>query len=265
MTLWRRHPEGSTQLVLAERDQRRPTHLLQRGDFLKPANTVEPGVPAFLNPLPKDAGVTRLAFAKWLVDRDAPTPARSLVNRVWQAYFGTGIVATSEDLGLQCEPPSHPELLDWLAVELMDNGWSLKHLHRLIVTSATYRQSSLTTPRARGPRSLQPPAGPGSAVPRRRRAGARHRASEPADCSTRRSAARAFRLRSRCFSFSRRPVTDPRSGMNRTVPNGTAAPSTRFAIGRCHTRCSRPSTHPTATSRACAGLAPTRRSRRSPP
>ena len=161
--LWRRHPEGSTQLVLAERDQVRPTHLLQRGDFLKPANTVEPGVPAFLNPLPKDAGVTRLAFARWLVDRDAPTPARSLVNRVWQAYFGTGIVATSEDLGLQCEPPSHPELLDWLAVELMDNGWSLKHLHRLIVTSATYRQSSFTTPEhvardpynrllARGPR-----------------------------------------------------------------------------------------------------------------
>jgi mono/diheme cytochrome c family protein len=161
--LWRRHPEGSTQLVLSERAQRRPTHLLQRGDFLKPANTVEPGVPAFLNPLPAGAGASRLTFAKWLVDRNAPTPARSLVNRVWQAYFGTGIVATSEDLGLQCEPPTHPELLDWLAVELMDNGWSLKHLHRLIVTSATYRQSSQTTPEhlahdpynrllARGPR-----------------------------------------------------------------------------------------------------------------
>ncbi len=98
-----------------------------------------------------------------MVDRQAPTTARAIVNRVWQAYFGTGIVSTSEDLGSQCEAPSHPELLDWLAVELMDNGWSLKHLHRLIVTSATYRQSSCVTPElhardpynrllARGPR-----------------------------------------------------------------------------------------------------------------
>ncbi len=76
--------------------------------------------------------LSRLTFAKWLAGRDAPTTARSLVNRVWQAYFGTGIVASSEDLGVQCEPPSHPELLDWLAVEFMDSGWSLKHLHRLI-------------------------------------------------------------------------------------------------------------------------------------
>ncbi len=86
-----------------------------------------------------------MTFAKWLASRDSPTTARSLVNRVWQAYFGTGIVATSEDLGVQCEPPSHPELLDWLAVEFMENGWSLKHLHRLIANSATYRQSSRVT------------------------------------------------------------------------------------------------------------------------
>src|SRR5262249_19070438 len=111
------HPEGSSQLVLWERDQRRPTHILQRGDFLKPVKAVEPGVPTFLNPLPPDAPATRLSFARWLVDRQAPTTARSLVNRVWQAYFGTGLVATSEDLGLQCDAPSHPELLDWLAVE----------------------------------------------------------------------------------------------------------------------------------------------------
>jgi hypothetical protein len=161
--LWRRHPEGSTQLVLSERDRRRSTHVLQRGDFLKPANAVEPGVPAFLNLVPTGAAATRLTFARWLVDRNAPTPARSMVNRVWQTYFGTGIVATSEDLGLQCEPPTHPELLDWLAVELMDNDWSLKRLHRVIVNSATYRQSSQVTPEhlahdpynrllARGPR-----------------------------------------------------------------------------------------------------------------
>ena len=121
-------------------------------------------MPSFLNPLPPGAPATRLTFARWLVDRNSPTTARSLVNRVWQAYFGTGLAATSEDLGLQCDPPSHPELLDWLAVEFMENGWSLKHLHRLIVTSAVYRQSSRPTPEllaadpynrllARGPRS----------------------------------------------------------------------------------------------------------------
>ena len=91
------------------------------------------------------ANPSRLTFAKWLASRESPTTARSLVNRVWQAYFGTGIVATSEDLGVQCEPPSHPELLDWLAVEFMESGWSLKHLHRLIANSATYRQSSRVT------------------------------------------------------------------------------------------------------------------------
>jgi hypothetical protein len=163
-SLWGRYPEGSTQLTLGERRQRRPTYLLQRGDFLKPGKRVEPAVPSFLNPLPAGAEVSRLTFARWLVDRGSPTTARSLVNRVWQAYFGTGLVATSEDLGLQCEPPSHPELLDWLAVEFMDSGWSLKHLHRLIVTSAVYRQSSRPTPEllardpynrllARGPRA----------------------------------------------------------------------------------------------------------------
>ena len=144
--LWREHPRGHSQLVMHERDQPRTTHVLERGNFLSPATTVEPGVPEFLHPLPDDAPPTRLAFARWLADRDSPTTARALVNRVWQAYFGTGIVATSEDLGLQSEAPSHPELLDWLAVEFMDRGWSLKHLHRLIVTSSTYRQSSDVTP-----------------------------------------------------------------------------------------------------------------------
>jgi hypothetical protein len=162
--LWRTHPEGSEQLVLEKLAERRPTHMLKRGDFLRPGKTVSPGVPAFLHPLPAgDAPPTRLTFARWLVARNSPTTARSIVNRVWQAYFGTGIVSTSEDLGTQSEAPSHPELLDWLAVEFMERGWSLKTLHRLIVTSASYRQSSKVTPElytrdplnrllARGPR-----------------------------------------------------------------------------------------------------------------
>jgi hypothetical protein len=144
--LWREHPEGSSQLVLRERRDLRPTHILTRGDFLKPGTPVTPGVPAFLHPLPKDAPPTRLTFARWLVDRRSPTTARSIVNRVWQAYFGQGLVPSSEDLGKQSETPSHPELLDWLAVEFMDRGWSLKTLQRTIVTSATYRQSSAVSP-----------------------------------------------------------------------------------------------------------------------
>lgn len=140
--LWRKHPEGATQLVLEARDEPRNTSMLERGDFLKPTKPVQPGVPSFLNPLPKDAALSRLTFARWLVSRDAPTTPRAIVNRIWQAYFGTGLVSTSEDLGSQSEAPSHKELLDWLSVELMERGWSLKSIHRLIVTSATYRQAS---------------------------------------------------------------------------------------------------------------------------
>jgi hypothetical protein len=153
--LWQQHPEGSSQLVLQARKEPRDTHLLKRGDFLKPDKTVAPGVPAFLHPLPQAAAPTRLTFARWLVDRKSPTTARTLVNRVWQSYFGTGLVSTSEDLGSQSEAPSHPELLDWLAVEFMERGWSLKSLHRLIATSATYRQCAKATSAlyARDPRN----------------------------------------------------------------------------------------------------------------
>jgi len=144
--LWREYPEGSSQLVLEERDDARETHILRGGDFLRPAKTVMPGVPAFLHPLPQGASSNRLTFANWLVDRKSPTTARAIVNRIWQAYFGVGLVATAEDFGKQSEAPSHRELLDWLAVELMEQKWSLKHIHRLIVGSATYRQSSKVTP-----------------------------------------------------------------------------------------------------------------------
>ena len=163
-----RWPSGSTQLVLMPREKPRDTRMLARGDFLKPMKPVTAGVPEFLvgqvSNLPgqvtrktaqsnAEAGqvenlphVGRLTFARWLTDRSHPTTARVIVNRVWQAYFGTGLVSTSEDFGTQAEPPSHPELLDWLAVEFMEHGWSFKHLHRLITSSATYRQSSRVTP-----------------------------------------------------------------------------------------------------------------------
>jgi hypothetical protein len=161
--LWAGYPEPTSQLVLNERDQMRETHRLERGDFLKPAEQVKPGAPAFLHQVPSGAPPDRLTFAKWLVDRNSPTTARSIVNRVWQTYFGRGLVISTEDLGLQSQPPSHPELLDWLAVEFMDHGWSFKHLQRLITNSATYRQSSRLSPEllqrdvynellARGPR-----------------------------------------------------------------------------------------------------------------
>ncbi len=163
VALWREYPEGSSQLVLDERGQLRPTHQLVRGDFLTPGKEVAPGVPSFLNSLPADAAANRLTFAKWLVSRDSPTTARAFVNRLWLQYFGTGIVETAEDFGTQSSPPSHPELLDWLAVEFMDRKWDIKAMQRLIVTAATYRQSSNVTPEllakdpynrllARGPR-----------------------------------------------------------------------------------------------------------------
>ena len=140
--LWSQHPRGSTQLVLNERMERRPTHVLSRGDFLNPKETVEPGVPDFLHALQESDAPQRLRFARWLASREAPTTARAYVNRVWQAFFGVGLVETPDDLGLQGAAPSHSELLDWLAVEFMDSGWSLKHLCGLIAGSATYGQSS---------------------------------------------------------------------------------------------------------------------------
>lgn len=149
--LWREHPEGTTQFVLHEREQARTTYFLDRGDFLKTRDPVAANVPGFLHasgsPVSgEEKSLNRLSFARWLVDRQSPTTARSIVNRIWQGYFGTGIVETSEDLGSTGSVPSHPELLDWLSVELMDHQWSLKHIHELIVLSSTYRQSAKVTP-----------------------------------------------------------------------------------------------------------------------
>jgi uncharacterized protein DUF1553/uncharacterized protein DUF1549/cytochrome c len=141
-------PRGQPTLVMQERAANNPrvTHRYHRGEYLQPKEEVTAGVPAFLPALPKDAPANRYTFAKWLFAPENPLTARVTVNRQWQAFFGRGIVKSLEDFGYQSEPPSHPELLDWLAVEFVKQGWSMKKLHRLIVTSATYKQSSRITP-----------------------------------------------------------------------------------------------------------------------
>jgi hypothetical protein len=134
---------GAKTMVLRELKQPRETHVLVRGDFLRKGERVPPGTPAILPPLAtSDAPKTRLDLARWLVDRENPLTARVTVNRVWARHFGRGLVETEHDFGLQGSPPTHPELLDWLAAEFMEKGWSMKQLHRLILNSATYRQSS---------------------------------------------------------------------------------------------------------------------------
>ena len=198
---WTNWPYPPTTLVLHQRAHPRVTHVFKRGDRLRPKEEVEADVPTFLNPFPEGAPRNRLGLAKWIIDRRSPTTARVIVNRIWQAYFGQGLVTTPEDFGTRVDTPSHPELLDWLACEFMEpeekgegrgakgegnsksegaqalaeashfaphtshfpGSWSIKHIHRLIVNSATYRQSSKVTPElyardqynrllARGPR-----------------------------------------------------------------------------------------------------------------
>jgi hypothetical protein len=131
-------------MVMKEMDKPRETFILGRGDYRNKTEKVNAGVPAILPPLPKDAPTSRLTLAKWLVDAAHPLTARVAVNRYWQMYFGHGIVKTSEDFGSQGEPPMHAELLDWLATEFIHTGWDVKAMQRLIVTSASYRQSSKT-------------------------------------------------------------------------------------------------------------------------
>lgn len=140
--VWTNWPYAAKTLALTPRTGARMTRVFKRGDWQRQADAVEPEVPAVLHAFPKDAPRNRLGFARWLVDRRSPTTARVIVNRVWQAYFGQGLFTTPEDIGTRVDPPSHPELLDWLACEFMDRGWSFKELHRLITSSATYRQAS---------------------------------------------------------------------------------------------------------------------------
>ena len=134
--------------ILEERDEVRPTHLLHRGDFLSPGEEVEPGTLAVLPPLKVREGTrpTRLDLARWLVSDENPLTPRVAVNHIWFNLFGEGLVPTGSDFGVRGEQPSHPALLDWLASELMRSGWSRKHVIRLIVNSATYRQASAHRP-----------------------------------------------------------------------------------------------------------------------
>jgi hypothetical protein len=135
-----------TSMVMQEMAKPRETFLLVRGQYDKKGDKVAAAVPSFLPPLAEQAPANRLSLAQWLVDPAHPLTARVIVNRYWQMYFGTGLVKTAEDFGAQGEWPSHPELLDWLATEFIRSGWDVKAVQRLIVTSATYRQSSAVTP-----------------------------------------------------------------------------------------------------------------------
>ena len=132
----------TTIMIMRDRKTPRKTHLLERGNYESPRDEVQPNVPAFLPPLPANAPKNRLTLAQWLVAPSNPLTARVAVNRYWQTFFGTGLVKTSEDFGVQGELPSHPKLLDWLAVDFVENKWNVKRIHRMIVTSETYLQSS---------------------------------------------------------------------------------------------------------------------------
>ncbi|MBT3636641.1 MAG: DUF1553 domain-containing protein [Opitutae bacterium] len=136
----------ATTLVMVEMNETRETHVMARGNYLTPKQKVDADVPESLHAWNDDWPRNRLGLAKWLVHPDNPLVARVTVNRWWGQFFGTGIVSTEADFGSQSEPPTHPELLDWLAVEFMENGWSMKHIHKLIALSGTYGQSSNVTP-----------------------------------------------------------------------------------------------------------------------
>src|SRR6185369_7724090 len=137
---------GSITLVMAEKPDTKPmAHILYRGQYDQERDEVEPNVPSALPAMADKLPRNRLGLAKWLVDPSNPLTARVAVNRFWQEVFGTGIVKTAEDFGSQGEAPSHPELLDWLAVEFRESGWDVKKLFRTMVTSAAYMQESVTT------------------------------------------------------------------------------------------------------------------------
>ena len=137
-------PKIPMTMIVRERPKPRETHLFIKGDFTRKSDQVFPGTPAVLHPLPAIPSPDRLTLANWLVSTNNPLTARVIMNRVWLQYFGKGIVETENDFGTQGALPTHPELLDWLAMEFMERGWSLKAMHRIIVTSSVYRQQSIS-------------------------------------------------------------------------------------------------------------------------
>lgn len=145
--LGRRLNDAPSTMVLRERSEPRTTNVYIKGDFTRPSEEVTPGTLSILHGFDSDKeSVNRLDLARWIVDPANPVTSRVMVNRIWQQYFGVGIVATENDFGLVGARPTHPDLLDWLAVEWMESGWSFKKLHRTIVMSQTYRQTSQMLP-----------------------------------------------------------------------------------------------------------------------
>ena len=136
----------TTTLVMQERTEPRGAYVLARGEYQHPGEQVYPKTPAVLPAIAEDAPPNRLSFAKWLLSPEHPLTSRVAINRFWQDIFGTGIVLTAEDFGTQGAPPVHPELLDWLATEFIASGWNVQTMLKLMLTSATYRQSAEVTP-----------------------------------------------------------------------------------------------------------------------
>lgn len=139
------YARSTTTLVTEERPSSPRAWVLQRGEYDQRLEEVAPGVPAALPELPAELPTNRLGLAKWMVDPAHPLTARVMVNRLWQSVFGTGLVKSSEDFGVMGDRPSHPDLLDWLAVEFIESGWDVNHMLELMVTSATYQQSATVT------------------------------------------------------------------------------------------------------------------------
>lgn len=138
--------DPNTTLVMIEQPMARETRVFKRGEFLNPGEPVQPGTPRILHPQQKSRPANRLGLAQWIVDPQNPLTARVTVNRWWGEIFGQPLAVTAEDFGTQGEPSSHPEILDWMALELQRNQWSMKSIHRQFLLSATYRQSSITHP-----------------------------------------------------------------------------------------------------------------------